>query len=105
MQINSNGLAGTFNTNCVPTRRSIVSAKSLVFYQNARHLLLNGVNTLAEAVKVTLGPGGRNVIVEREHATRPSTIFEPRSRLVARLIHINEADAVIADDDVPTSEE
>jgi len=42
-----------------------VSAKSLVFHQSARHLLLDGVNALAEAVKVTLGPGGRNVIVER----------------------------------------
>jgi len=42
-----------------------MSARSLVFHQDARHLLLNGVNALAEAVKVTLGPGGRNVIVER----------------------------------------
>ncbi|NRO96970.1 chaperonin GroEL [Paraburkholderia sp. NMBU_R16] len=42
-----------------------MSGKTLVFHQRARHLLLNGVNTLAEAVKVTLGPGGRNVIVER----------------------------------------
>ncbi|ASW03448.1 chaperonin GroEL [Paraburkholderia aromaticivorans] len=42
-----------------------MSAKSLVFHQSARHLLLDGVNALAEAVKVTLGPGGRNVIVER----------------------------------------
>jgi chaperonin GroEL len=42
-----------------------VSHKTLVFHQDARQLLLNGVNALAEAVKVTLGPGGRNVIVER----------------------------------------
>ena len=39
--------------------------KTLVFHQDARQLLVNGVNALAEAVKVTLGPGGRNVIVER----------------------------------------
>ncbi|MFM0326504.1 chaperonin GroEL [Caballeronia glebae] len=43
-----------------------MTAKSLVFHQSARHLLLNGVNALAEAVKVTLGPGGRNVILQRE---------------------------------------
>ncbi len=43
-----------------------MTAKSLVFHQSARHLLLNGVNVLAEAVKVTLGPGGRNVILQRE---------------------------------------
>ncbi|XUW90482.1 chaperonin GroEL [Burkholderia sp. M6-3] len=42
-----------------------MSPKSLVFHHTARRLLLNGVNALAEAVKVTLGPGGRNVIVER----------------------------------------
>jgi len=40
-------------------------AKSLVFHQNARRLMLAGVEQLARAVKVTLGPGGRNVIVER----------------------------------------
>ena len=42
-----------------------MSNETLVFHHDARQLLLNGVNTLAEAVKVTLGPGGRNVIVER----------------------------------------
>ncbi|GLU30890.1 chaperonin GroEL [Trinickia caryophylli] len=39
--------------------------KTLIFHQDARQLLVKGVNALAEAVKVTLGPGGRNVIVER----------------------------------------
>ncbi|AOJ73389.1 MULTISPECIES: chaperonin GroEL [Burkholderia] len=39
-------------------------AKSLVFHQAARQRLLKGVNAMAEAVRVTLGPGGRNVIVE-----------------------------------------
>lgn len=48
--------------------RCTVSAKMLVFREDARHLLLGGVNALAEAVKVTLGPGGRNVIVERADA-------------------------------------
>ncbi|MFP4894897.1 chaperonin GroEL [Paraburkholderia sp. EG304] len=42
-----------------------MSNETLVFHHDARQLLLNGVNALAEAVKVTLGPGGRNVIVER----------------------------------------
>lgn len=45
-----------------------MSAKSLVFHQDARQRLLKGVNAIAEAVKVTLGPGGRNVIVERPDA-------------------------------------
>ncbi len=43
-----------------------MQGKAIVFHQEARQLLVNGVNTLAEAVKVTLGPAGRNVIVERE---------------------------------------
>ncbi|AJY31491.1 chaperonin GroL [Burkholderia thailandensis 34] len=43
-------------------------AKSLVFHQDARQRLLKGVNAMAEAVKVTLGPGGRNVIVEQPDA-------------------------------------
>lgn len=43
-------------------------AKSLVFHQDARQRLLRGVNAMAEAVKVTLGPGGRNVIVEQPDA-------------------------------------
>lgn len=46
-----------------------MSHKTLVFHQDARQLLLNGVNVLAGAVKVTLGPGGRNVIVERTPGT------------------------------------
>jgi chaperonin GroEL len=46
-------------------RRLTVSNETLVFHHDARQLLLKGVNALAEAVKVTLGPGGRNVIVER----------------------------------------
>ena len=45
-----------------------MTAKALIYHQDARHLLLRGVNALAEAVKVTLGPGGRNVIVERPDA-------------------------------------
>lgn len=40
-----------------------MSPKTLVFHQDARQLLLNGANALAEAVQVTLGPGGRSVIV------------------------------------------
>ena len=42
-----------------------MSNETLVFHHDARRLLLNGVNALAEAVTVTPGPGGRNVIVEQ----------------------------------------
>ncbi len=40
-------------------------AKEIVYDQKAREALLKGVNTLADAVKVTLGPKGRNVILEK----------------------------------------
>lgn len=40
-------------------------AKEIVYDQKARELLLKGVNTLADAVRVTLGPKGRNVILEK----------------------------------------
>src|SRR4029077_7529602 len=42
-----------------------MSAKDIVYRQKARNKILNGVNTLANAVKVTLGPKGRNVLIER----------------------------------------
>jgi chaperonin GroEL len=40
-------------------------AKDVRFHEAARHKLLAGVNILADAVKVTLGPKGRNVVLER----------------------------------------
>ncbi len=42
-----------------------MSAKELKYSENARNLILNGVNALANAVKVTLGPKGRNVVIEK----------------------------------------
>src|SRR3977135_800690 len=44
-----------------------MSAKDVRFYDSARHKLLAGVNILADAVKVTLGPKGRNVILDRSY--------------------------------------
>ena len=40
-------------------------AKEIKYDQSAREALLKGVNTLADAVRVTLGPKGRNVILEK----------------------------------------
>ncbi len=42
-----------------------MAAKELSFSQNARNSILTGVNLLADAVKVTLGPRGRNVVIEK----------------------------------------
>src|SRR5450755_114435 len=40
-------------------------AKDIIFDTRAREAILRGVNTLADAVKVTLGPKGRNVVIEK----------------------------------------
>ena len=40
-------------------------AKEIIFDVRAREAILRGVNTLADAVKVTLGPKGRNVVIEK----------------------------------------
>ncbi|MDZ4662820.1 MAG: chaperonin GroEL [Pseudomonadota bacterium] len=40
-------------------------SKELRFSEDARNLILKGVNTLANAVKITLGPKGRNVVIEK----------------------------------------
>ncbi|MBI3535807.1 MAG: chaperonin GroEL [Deltaproteobacteria bacterium] len=42
-----------------------MSAKELRFSEQARSAILVGVNVLADAVKVTLGPKGRNVVIEK----------------------------------------
>ncbi|MBR9907144.1 MAG: chaperonin GroEL, partial [Gammaproteobacteria bacterium] len=42
-----------------------MAAKEVKFGNTARQRMLKGVNVLADAVKVTLGPKGRNVVLEK----------------------------------------
>ena len=42
-----------------------MGAKELKYSEEARNMILKGVNTLANAVKVTLGPKGRNVVIQK----------------------------------------
>ena len=42
-----------------------MTAKEIKFGSDARTRILNGINTLADAVKATLGPKGRNVVIEK----------------------------------------
>ena len=44
-----------------------MSAKDVQFGESARHKMIEGVNILADAVKVTLGPKGRNVIIAKSY--------------------------------------
>jgi chaperonin GroEL len=42
-----------------------MASKEIIFQENARAQIMRGVDTLANAVKVTLGPRGRNVVLEK----------------------------------------
>src|SRR5690242_19326771 len=42
-----------------------MAAKEIIYNESARNMILAGVNALADAVKVTLGPKGRNVVIEK----------------------------------------
>ena len=41
-------------------------AKQLLFEEDARHALMRGIDALADAVKITLGPKGRNVVLDKK---------------------------------------
>ena len=53
-------------------------AKEVLFRDKGRQKMVKGVNTLADAVKVTLGPKGRNVVLEKSFG----------APLILSLIHI-----------------
>ena len=55
-------------------------AKEVRFSKDARNAMLAGVNTLADAVRVTLGPKGRNVVLEKEFGS-PLTVFLLQKKL------------------------
>ena len=41
-------------------------AKQLIFDEEARKALMDGIDALADAVKITLGPKGRNVVLDKQ---------------------------------------
>jgi chaperonin GroEL len=50
-----------------------MAAKQITYAEEARGGILKGVNKLADAVKVTLGPKGRNVVIEKKFGSPTST--------------------------------
>jgi chaperonin GroEL len=48
-------------------------SKKIIFHSEAREALKRGVDILSDAVKATLGPRGRNVVIEKEHENPIST--------------------------------
>src|SRR5947199_9803043 len=78
-------------------RRFFMSAKEIVYSEDCRHAILRGVNKLADAVKVTLGPKGRNVVLEKKFGSPTSTkdgvtvakeieLKEPRENMGAQMV-------------------
>ena len=74
-----------------------MSAKEIVYSEDCRHAILRGVNKLADAVKVTLGPRGRNVVIEKKFGSPTSTkdgvtvakeieLEEPRENIGAQML-------------------
>jgi chaperonin GroEL len=46
-----------------------MAGKQILFAEEARHALERGVNTLADSVKITLGPKGRNVVLDKKYGS------------------------------------
>jgi len=49
-----------------------MSAKEVKFSQEAREKMIRGIDVLANAVRVTLGPKGRNVVLDKSFGRRAS---------------------------------
>src|SRR5690348_16009572 len=72
-------------------------AKQIIYSESARHALQSGVNQLADAVKVTLGPKGRNVVIDKKFGSPTITkdgvtvakeidVADPVENLGARMV-------------------
>src|SRR5215470_11923179 len=74
-----------------------MAAKNIIYGEDARQRVLRGVNKLADAVKVTLGPKGRNVVLEKKFGSPTSTkdgvtvakeieLEDPRENMGAQMV-------------------
>jgi len=74
-----------------------MASKTIAYADDARQSLLRGVNKLADAVKITLGPKGRNVVLEKKFGSPLSTkdgvsvakeieLEDPRENMGAQLV-------------------
>jgi chaperonin GroEL len=93
--------AFTIHTRPVKVRPTIslvtLDAKKVSFREDSRRALVNGINKVADAVRVTLGPKGRNVVLERNYGApeivndgvtiaREITLRDPEENVGAKLI-------------------
>src|SRR6185436_14117721 len=63
-------------------------AKTILFDEDARKKLKQGAEAVAKAVKVTLGPAGRNVIISDYHGSEPRATKDGVS--IARAINLKD---------------
>src|SRR5262245_41784973 len=72
-------------------------AKQIIYGEQSRQAILRGVNQLADAVKVTLGPKGRNVVLDKKFGSHTSPtagvtvakqidVKEPRENMGAQMV-------------------
>src|SRR5712691_8362929 len=54
-------------------RRQDHMAKQIIYGEHSRQAVLRGINQLADAVKVTLGPKGRNVVIDKKYGSQTIT--------------------------------
>lgn len=62
-------------------------SKTLIFNEEARKKVLDGVTTIAKAVKSTLGPAGRNVVIEKSYG---SPVITKDGVTVAKEVHLKD---------------
>ncbi|KAK9801314.1 hypothetical protein WJX73_000940 [Symbiochloris irregularis] len=82
--------ARTYGIRCRPSRQMQIvraEAKDIVFDQDSRRRMQNGINKLADAVGSTLGPRGRNVVLQQEYGV-PQVINDGVS--IARAITLED---------------
>lgn len=62
-------------------------SKTLIFNEEARKKVLDGVTTIAKAVKSTLGPAGRNVVIEKNYG---APVITKDGVTVAKEVHLSD---------------
>lgn len=89
--------AGVFPIRSFDRTSVTLDAKKVSFRENSRRALVEGINKVADAVRVTLGPKGRNVVLERNYGApeivndgvtiaREISLADPEENVGARLI-------------------
>lgn len=87
----------SLRTKTTTTTTVSLDAKKVSFKEDSRQALVRGINKVADAVRVTLGPKGRNVVLERNYGApeivndgvtiaREISLSDPEENVGARLI-------------------